>query len=128
MSLPAIITTKTIGASSERVLIRRYGNGMIEFIPRLVTTGTTTNGNATLTSVVSTNGIRAGMVVSGTGIQAGSKVVSFVANTSITLDKTATAGASGVTITVDKVPLRGAFRSGERDFVKQLFDALAATN
>jgi hypothetical protein len=128
MSLPSVITTKTIGAGTERVLLRRYGNGMIEFIPQLVTNVTTTSGSAVLTAAVSTNGLRAGMAISGTGIPAGATVVSFVANTSITISTNATASGTGRSMTIAKVPARGPFRSGERDFTRQLFDALAATN
>lgn len=57
-------------------------------------TGTTANGNATITGVASTSNIANGMPISGPGIQAGSVVQSFVTDTSITMNQTATAGAT----------------------------------
>lgn len=127
MSLPSALTTKTLG-TTEQVVLKRYGTGMIEFTPKLVTTGTTTSGSATITSVVSTNGITTGMAISGTGIPSGATVLSFVADTSITLSANATANGTGVTVTVTKLPLTNMpFRSttlGASEFLRKLFDAL----
>lgn len=58
-------------------------------------TGNLTNGNATITSIADTSKMRAGYPVSGTGIQAGSVILSVVLNTSVTLDKTCTSSVTG---------------------------------
>lgn len=125
--MPDTISTKTIGASTERVIMKRYGDGSIEFKPLLVVNGTTTSGNATITSVASTNGIVAGDPISGTGIQAGSTVISFVANTSITMSLTASASAT-VAVTVDKSRNKTGHRTQPRAWVTALFAALNAVN
>ena len=63
-------------------------------------TGDTTSGNATILTVPSTAGIVLNQALSGSGIQAGARVLSFVANTSVTMTLTASATANGVTINV----------------------------
>lgn len=81
------------------------GNGYL-IGPRQAVTGT-----LTITSPViacsNTFGVYAGEAISGTGIPAGSTVVSFVADTSITISKNATAnGAQTLTLTPDWVAPR----------------------
>lgn len=71
---------------------------MSYWIPRLewndqTITGTTSTGNATITGITSTANINVGMICTGTGIQADSKVLSKTL-TSVTLDKTATGSAT----------------------------------
>lgn len=56
-------------------------------------TGNRTSGNPTLTGIVSTTGLAVGQRVFGTGIPAGSKILSIVTNTSITLDHNASSGS-----------------------------------
>lgn len=61
--------------------------------------GTTTIGSATVTNIVDTQGLSVGMVVSGSGIVAGSVVLSIAANgDAVTLDNAATASGSGVVL------------------------------
>lgn len=122
-----IISTKTIGASTERVIMRRYGDGGIEFKPLLVVNGTTASGNPTITAVASTNGVMAGDPISGTGIPAGATVLSAVLNTSITISANATASAT-VAITVDKSRNKTGHRTQPRAWVTALFAALNAVN
>ncbi|MFD0777972.1 T9SS type A sorting domain-containing protein [Flavobacterium myungsuense] len=60
--------------------------------------GTTATNSFTITGVASTAGIVVGMSVSGTGIPANSYVVSFVANTSVTINQVPTvAGTNSIT-------------------------------
>lgn len=123
------ISTKTIG-STEKVTMTRYGDGTLEFLPKLVQSGGTTNGSKVIT-VASTNGVVAGMPISGTGIPAGTKVVSKVTDTSITTDTNSTATATvtvTVTKTIDGKPFRTQAGCDAIDWSKALFDALAATN
>jgi hypothetical protein len=62
--------------------------------------GKTTEGSANVTNLATVVGLYVGMVVSGTGIQAGSKVTVIDAGTAtVTLDKTATASAASVALT-----------------------------
>ena len=63
-------------------------------------TGNTTSGNATISAVPSTAGIVVNQALSGSGIQSGARVESFIANTSVTMTLTASATATGVTINV----------------------------
>jgi hypothetical protein len=126
------ITSKTIGASTERVDLKRYGDGAISYTPKLVVNGTTANGSPTITSVASTNGVIAGMPISGTGIPAGATVVSVVEDTSITISDNCTADGT-VAITVDKSKrAAGSIRTqpGEctPEFISGLFAALNAVN
>ncbi|MDD5698496.1 MAG: hypothetical protein PHH77_07750 [Victivallaceae bacterium] len=68
-------------------------------VPAAVTpTGDTTNGSAVVTNMSSTDGLFAGMAVSGTGIPADSTIVSVDSATQITLNANATADGSGVTL------------------------------
>lgn len=63
-------------------------------------TATTTSASATLTSVSSTSGLYIGQLLSGTGIQAGSRITAIDSGAStVTMSLTATANGSGVTIT-----------------------------
>ena len=65
-------------------------------------TGNVTNTSATIASVTTT-GLLVGNYVSGTGIQADSKILSIDSGAStITLDKTATASNNGVTLTFER--------------------------
>ena len=65
-------------------------------------TGNTTNGSAVVTSVSSMTDLFVGAGVTGSGIPANTKIVDIdVANTRITLDKNATATATGVTLTIE---------------------------
>jgi hypothetical protein len=57
-------------------------------------TGTTANGSPVITAVPSTAGVIAGMLINGPNIPVNSVVVSFVANTSITINGNATAPAT----------------------------------
>lgn len=64
----------------------------------LHTTATTTQGSHALTSVVSTTGIVPGMYAYGTGIQEGTRVVAFTANSVVVLSRPVT--KSGTTVNV----------------------------
>lgn len=61
-------------------------------------TGDTTNLSATITAMSNVTGLVAGMTVSGTGIQAGSKITA-IGSTTITLSLPATATGSTITLT-----------------------------
>jgi hypothetical protein len=63
------------------------------------TTGNTTSGSATITSVASTAGCRIGKSISGTGIPASTTIASFT-STTITLSANATATNPGVTLSM----------------------------
>lgn len=63
------------------------------------TTGTTATASSVITAVASTAGIAAGMAISGTGIPAGSTVLSFTANT-ITISALCTSNNVGTTLTL----------------------------
>lgn len=74
--------------------------------PTKAVTGNRTSGSPTLTGIADTTGLAIGQRVTGTGIPAGSKILSIVANTSITLDHNATSGAGTSTaLTVSTVIL-----------------------
>lgn len=60
--------------------------------PSTATTGNRTSGNPTLTGIADTSTFTEGMIVKGTGIPAGAKILSKTSN-SITLDANATSGA-----------------------------------
>lgn len=129
MSL-TVVGTKIIGAS-EQVLINKYGDGTLEYQRLLKTTGTTTSGSPTVSSVASTNGIFVGAPISGTGIPAGATVASFVANTSITLSANATASGTGVAVTINKTKGKPSARRTTEPgptWERRLFDELLATN
>jgi hypothetical protein len=66
-------------------LTRGLGGGTLSF--------TTTSGSSTVTGI-STTGVQIGQYVVGTGIPANSYVVSFITNTSVTLNQAATASGS----------------------------------
>lgn len=123
-----ILSTKVLGAT-ETVTIKKYGDGSISFVPVLVTSAATTITSASLTAVVSTNGLVAGMPISGAGIPVGTTVVSFVANTSILMSAVATATAAGVSVSVNKSrKAKGyettALTDAEPDFMINFFAAL----
>lgn len=63
------------------------------------TTGNTATNSMSVTSVVSTVGLSVGMPISGPGIQAGT-TISAIGSGTLTLSKTATATASGVSLVV----------------------------
>lgn len=87
------ISTHTLG-TTETVVVKRYGDGTVAYSPILVTSVGTTSGSPNLASVVSTNGVVVGDAITGTGIPAGTTVVSFVANTSVVMSANATATAT----------------------------------
>ncbi len=79
------------------------GTPAANFSTVVTLSGNTTSGSTTVT-MASTTGVAVGQGVSGNGIPGGNTVVSFVANTSVTLATAATATASGVSLTfVDEV-------------------------
>lgn len=122
--MATVITTKTFG-TTRKVVLKRYGDGMIEFISQAEEPAATTLDSPTVTAFGNTAGILPGMPISGTGIPAGAKVVSVVTNTSITMDVNATATGTP-TVTVDMVlgNRKPRFMSNAR--TKALFDALNA--
>lgn len=65
--------------------------------PSVARTGNRTNGSAILTGLSSTTDFTAGMGVEGTGIPAGSKILTVDSATQITLDHNATSGAGTAT-------------------------------
>lgn len=68
--------------------------------PTVSKTGNRTSGSPTISSIASTTGLVAGMVVTGTGIPRGTKILSVAAN-SITLDANATSGiGTSTTLTI----------------------------
>lgn len=123
--MASVITTKALG-TTEVVTMKRYGDGMIELVSTVVTTGNRTSGSAVLAAVVSTNGIRVGDPISGTGIPADTTVLSFVTNTSITMSANATSGsATSTSLTINKTPgKRLRLVTDSTGFAKKLFDAL----
>lgn len=66
-------------------------------------TGDTTNGSAVVTSIASTAGMYSGQAISGTGIPAGTRILTVDSSTQITLNANATATNAGVTLT--KTPI-----------------------
>ena len=87
-------TTVTTQASNTSFVVKST-------IGNTVTTLTNASTNSTTTvSVSSTSGVVVGQVVSGTNIPSNATVVSFVANTSITLSAVATGTGSGITLTL----------------------------
>lgn len=80
------ISSATLGAT-EKVTIKTYGDGTVAYTPTLVTSATVASGGTSATGVVSTNGIRVGDPVVGTGIPANTFVGGFVVNTSIAFVK-----------------------------------------
>lgn len=68
-------------------------------IDSVVITGNVSNTSFVITSVSSTVELTVGMIINGTGIPGGSKIVSFTNNT-ITIDNAATATNAGVTLTM----------------------------
>jgi hypothetical protein len=85
----------TFSASSSTMLFNPYLSGLTRTSAGGTLTFTATTGSATLTGV-STSGVQIGQQVIGTYIPPGAGVVSFVTNTSITLNY-ATTGAGGST-------------------------------
>lgn len=85
--------------------------------PSVSTTGNRTSDSATLTGIADTSAIDVGMIVKGTGIPAGAKVISKTSS-SITLDANATSGSStstSLTVFVVRIELKikdGAYVSG----------------
>lgn len=69
----------------------------------LIATGNITAGSTSMTTVAPTTGIAAGQLVTGTGIPAGTTVVSIVATT-VTLSAAATATTTGVTVIFASAP------------------------
>lgn len=132
MGILNVISTKTLG-TSEVVVLKRYGDGSIEFTPKLVTTGDRTSGSDTLEAVASFSGISVGDPISGTGIPAGTTVAAMdTEDSTITMSANATSGtATSTTITITKAGggvgqdwTRAPADCGGSDFLKKLFDAL----
>jgi len=76
--------------------------------PSVSTTGTRTSGSPTLNSIADTSRFSAGMIVYGTGIPAGAKIVSKTSS-SITLDANATSGSAtstALTVFLVKIALQ----------------------
>lgn len=67
----------------------------IEYLNTTVV-GNSSNGSALLTSLVSTSALSAGMFARGTGIPAGTTIVSVDSSTQVTLSANATANGTGV--------------------------------
>lgn len=122
--MATVISTKTLG-TSVKVVLKRFGDGMISFTPQYAETANTTNLSPTITNFGDTSLVVVGMPVSGTGIPAGARVISKVTDTSITLDANATATAA-VTVTVDLVVGNRTPRFQSNARTKALFDALYA--
>lgn len=77
-----------VGASSTSIPALQTGTW-----PTKAVTGNRTSGSPTLTGIANTTGLVPGQLVTGTGIPAGSKILSIVTNTSITLDHNASSGS-----------------------------------
>lgn len=86
-------------------LVGSFTTGSIATLKGPFTLSGNTTLNSSVITVASTTGVFIGQTVSGTGIVAGSTVLSFVANTSITISVAATATASGVTMTMGGSPI-----------------------
>jgi hypothetical protein len=72
-------------------------------------TGDTTSGSAVITNIGSTLGLAAGMGITGAGIPPGAEILSVDSPTQLTLDRNATATATGVTFTTGTgIPITGA--------------------
>ena len=65
----------------------------------------TTNGSAVLTNITDTSQLIPGMLVSGLGIQASSRIASVDSTSQITLDKTATADGTAIPLTIKAQPV-----------------------
>ena len=76
---------------------KRRSGGAQEF----TVTGDTSIGSAIILNVSDTTKLVVGMPVSGTGIPAGSVILTIDSTTQITLDQNATANGSGVTLTIN---------------------------
>jgi hypothetical protein len=63
-----------------------------------------TFGTFTISAIPSTAGMAVGMFVSGAGIPAGAKITQINSSTSITISKSPTAAATGITLTISKIP------------------------
>jgi hypothetical protein len=71
-------------------------------IPILTTSGTTSNGSSTISSISALTGVSPGQLVSGTGLAAGTKVVHIVNATTITISQPATvSGSTSLTFSED---------------------------
>lgn len=89
------------GAASNLWFVDRLGPAAIlrqGAVDTVATTGTTTSGSATLTSLASTSGVAAQTGVSGPGIPDGAVVLTVVSATSVTLSHPCTASGTAVAI------------------------------
>jgi len=71
----------------------------------IITIGTTAISSPVITAIPTTAGMVPGMLISGTGIQNNSSIVSVDSSTQITISANATANGSGVTITTITAPV-----------------------
>ncbi len=114
------------GAATQALLFRAVEIGLVETTPNTITnqvttvlgvasvnnpitsistTGHTASGFPQITAIPSTAGMLVGMDIAGTGIPAGSTILSVDSTTQVTISANATATASGVTITVTSPPI-----------------------
>lgn len=126
--ITSVLATVNLG-TTEVVTLKTYGDGTVEFTPKTVTTGTRTSGSPNLGSVASTLGVSVGNPISGTGIPAGTTVLSFVADTSIVMSANASSGSAtstALTITKTRNGLgnRTDSAAAERAWLAALFVAL----
>lgn len=89
VSIDVGASTITLSANAtdtqSSISFRQYGG-----VAPVNRTGSTTSGNATITGITNTADLQVSMIVSGTGIPANTRILSMVANTSITLSANAT--------------------------------------
>src|SRR5690606_33628881 len=75
--------------------------------PQAVKTGNRTSGSAVITGIASTAGLEPGMFVRGTGIPAGTKILTVDSGSQITLDANATSGSgTSTSLTIDLIKIR----------------------
>jgi hypothetical protein len=80
----------------------------LDYTASVAGTATTTSGSPNLTVVTPTTGWKNGMAISGTGIPAGTRILSGAGTATMVMSANATASASGVAITGAAVTLNGA--------------------
>lgn len=102
----AVGTGWTLGSNTAIAasLVRQYLVTMTAVKPTTVVVGTTTNASVTVTGLTESQcrAVEPGMVVAGTGITAGTKIIAVNADTlSIVLDTAATATGTTVALTCD---------------------------
>lgn len=98
-SLPYTITGSAINGTT--ALVKSGGGTLTLNVPQYtLANSTTTNGSATV-AVSSTANLLPGMTVTGNGIPAGTVIQAIPSSTTLTLSKTASAGSSTVTLTIN---------------------------